>query len=187
MMKKIIFPVILLSILISGCTTFKYQGMDAAEFSDSSAENRELAFDINYGQVNYVQALQKSEFEKYFKEELLNSGFGGAINGKSIARFSVDVTLNHDANQDWLSFFLYMVTLTAYPAESNHIVSFDVDYYKGEEKVRTANYQSNYVQYVSVYFPTALFMGDSAGDYQRKLAADLADNIARDFPAGTEF
>jgi len=186
-MKNIIFPVILLNILISGCTTFKYQGMDAAEFSDSSAENRDIAFVINYEQANYIQALQKPEFEKYFKEELLNSGFGGLSNEKSLTEFSINVRLNHDASQDWLSFFLYMISLTAYPAASDHIVSFDVDYYKDEEIIRSANYQSNYVQYVSVYFPTALFVGDSAGDYQRKLAADLAENIALDFPAGTEF
>ena len=178
---------LLLSILMSGCTTFKYQGMDTAEFSDSSAENRALAFVINYEQANYIQALQKSEFENHFKEALLNSGFGVLRNGKSLAGFSVDVRLNHDASQDWLSFFLYMISLSAYPAASNHTVSFDVDFYKDEKIIRSANYQSNYVQYVSVYFPTALFMGDSAGDYQRKLAADLAENIAQDFPAGTEF
>ncbi|MCK4840988.1 MAG: hypothetical protein KAT04_03785 [Methylococcales bacterium] len=186
-MKIFLFPFIFLSLLVSGCTSVKYQGLDAAAFSDGSPESREVSFLINYNNVKYNRFLQKQVFDKYLTEELSISGFNQVGKGIVSKGFSVEAIINLERSTDWLSFFAYMITLSIYPASGDNIVSFDVDYYKDKEKLRSVTYQGSYVDYVSAYFPTPLFMGDSANDFMRKLATDLADNIARDFPDQADY
>lgn len=187
-MKNLIFPVILLlSALLSGCTSIKYQGLAGSEFSDSAPDNRELAFQVNLDNVKYIPTFQHHTFKTHFKEALLSAGFSNAADTKSTSGYSVEATLHHDRSTNWGDFFLYFLTLTIYPASGDNIISFDVNYYKDGEILRSATYQGNYVDYVSAYFPTPLFMGYSNNDFMRLLANDLADNIAKDCPSDNGF
>ncbi len=163
---------IILAFILSGCNSYRYRGMGEAEFSDSAAANRVISLKVSSHAQLGLQYI--NEFERSLESALLDTGFNDVQKGIKMQGSSVDVSITHDRDMNIGMFVLYMISLTAISATGDNILSFDVSYYNDGKIVRTASYDGSYVDYVSVYFPTALFMGASSSDLIRMIAGDLA-------------
>ncbi|EUC71081.1 hypothetical protein Y017_07455 [Alcanivorax sp. 97CO-5] len=168
------FSLIMASLLlISGCMTYRYIPGESNAASTSESSSLPVTLLVQPPQLNSKSPyLSDAEWQKI--QPVLESTASGELDTWSAANAPVrSPTLTYNVENDtaktnWGSFFLYIVTLSLVPA--SYEVGFESEMTveaNGQTLFRSES-QGALRRYLSVYFPTPLFIGKTDPSHASK-------------------
>ena len=173
------FTVLALVFILSGCQSYRYMGSTDAQFKDSTRAERNVAL-----QVNHISGVPSVfDLKRELKVALIKEGFDELHFGKDYQGYSIEVNVTTGKWEETPGFIaLFMFSIMILPSRIEHTETFDVSYYNNGNLMRSSNYQIKSFEYYSLLSPIGSFWADSHEEAIRKMAKDLAKNIALDFP-----
>jgi hypothetical protein len=151
-------------LLISGCMTYRYIPGESNPATTSDTTSLPVTLLVEPPQLDSKSAyLSDAEWQKI--QPVLESTASGELDTWSAANAQVrSPTLtyhveNDTAKTNWGSFFLYIVTLTLVPASNEVGFESQMTIEANGQTLFRSESQGSLRRYLSVYFPTPLFIG----------------------------
>lgn len=153
-------------LLISGCTTYRYVPAATEANPQETVNTAPVALRID-SPVASREAHQPNTPEWQKMKPALEKAVADNLKDLSSHPVSapsptLSVSVDNDGSQmHWGSFFLYIVTLTLVPATDDLQFESHMAVKSGEKTLFTSREKGEMRRYLSVYFPTPLFIGKS--------------------------
>jgi len=153
-------------LLISGCTTYRYVPAATEASPQETVNTAPVALRID-SPLARREAHQPNTPEWQKMKPALEKAVADNLKDLSSHPVSapsptLSVSVDNDGSQmHWGSFFLYIVTLTLVPATDDLQFESHMTVKSGEKTLFTSREKGEMRRYLSVYFPTPLFIGKS--------------------------
>lgn len=162
-----IIGILIGAILLSACQTTRYLPSEQ-DLNQLSQGDIPAQFILKDGKItNAIGPAFGGSIIEEAKQSIKNgvASWSSPIEGSPLLYASVDVTSNtKESSTNWASFFLYLVTLTLIPATDTQAFDINVELSTPEGEAIYAHTVTEKVKsYLSVYFPTPLFVGSTGG------------------------
>ena len=185
-MNRYFLIILVITFCLTGCwpvytgDSYKYKGITKAEYGHSSTSEINITVSFNRGTG------VSSDFKSELTRELLEQGFNQVSYGRDEYGYAIEIDISRKENISKVSLFFAVTTLGIFPTRADTTNVFNLSFYKGGRFIRSSRYESTQSFYFSIapfpLYPMGALWPDTLEEVNRKMAKDLAKNIALDFP-----